>query len=299
MPQLVCWIQIDFLQGGYLNGWLFHQISPWSLSLGLFLLWLNPVPPHSPQQAELMWRSSPKGPLHKVVENDGNIKLMCRQAGNWNGKTGAREHWGAVYCDAVGFCPYLNNMQLVWVRGEIPLSGSRLNAAVLHASRFSRSLRWEETKKKWQESTGCFLIVSDCLVYFPRPWPPINPVIYVRLGQSQSCVAMVRDCLHPVMLHSHVGSHADTHTHCSMLFCLCTACYCGQPPPLPQPPGCFKNWPPIASSSVVERLYCGFKMSRPCDNVITSEAQTHLLFIKRVELWTSLIIIYMCRFWFS
>lgn len=52
------------------------------------------------------------------------------------------------------------------------------------------------------------LIVSDCLVYFPRPCPPISPVIYARLGQSRSCVAMARDCLHPVMLYSHVGTHS-------------------------------------------------------------------------------------------
>lgn len=52
------------------------------------------------------------------------------------------------------------------------------------------------------------LIVSDCLVYFPRPCPPISPVIYVRLGQSRSRVAMARDCLHPVMLYSHVGTHS-------------------------------------------------------------------------------------------
>lgn len=52
------------------------------------------------------------------------------------------------------------------------------------------------------------LIVSDCLVYFPRPCPPISPVIYARLGQSWSCVAMARDCLHPVMLYSHVGTHS-------------------------------------------------------------------------------------------
>lgn len=121
---------------------------------------------------------------------------------------------------------------------------------------FSRSPHREETKRKWQESTGCFLIVSDCLVYFPRPWPPINPAIYVRLGQSQSCVAMVRDCLHPVMLHSHVGSHADTHTH-TLQHALLSVHHLFQWTPLllPQPPCCFKNWPLIASSSVVEKLF--------------------------------------------
>ena len=113
----------------------------------------------------------------------------------------------------------------------------------------SRGPHWEETKRKWQESTGCFLIVSDCLVYFPRLCPPINPVICVGLGQSQSCVAMVRDCLHPVMLLS-MWTHTHTHTHTHSAACpfVCAPLVSVDPLLLAQPPCCFKK---LASDCVI------------------------------------------------
>ena len=128
-------------------------------------------------------------------------------------------------------------------------------AAHTHTSMFSRRPHWEETKRKWQESTGCFLIVSDCLVYFPRRCPPINPVICVGLGQSQSCVAMVRDCLHPVMLlsmwgHTHAHTHTDTHTDTHTAACpfVCAPLVSADPLLPAQPPCCFKK---LASDCII------------------------------------------------
>lgn len=65
-------------------------------------------------------------------------------------------------------------------------------------------------KEEVAGEAGYLLTVPDCLVSFPRPCPPISPVICARLGQSWSRVAMVRDCLHPVMLDSHVGRHSSS-----------------------------------------------------------------------------------------
>lgn len=98
-----------------------------------------------------------------------------------------------------------------------------------HLHVFSQPTLGRKQRGSDRKSTAWFLIVSDCLVYFPRPCPPINPVICVRFGQSQRCVAMVRDCLHPIMP---LAMWTHTHTHCSMPFCLCTTCFSG-PPLLP------------------------------------------------------------------
>lgn len=97
-----------------------------------------------------------------------------------------------------------------------------------HTFMFSRSPHSKETKRKWQESTDCFLIVADCVVYFPRPYPPITPVSCVRSGQSLSCVTMVRDCLHPVMLLA-MWTHACTLQR-ALLFVRHLLFFSGSPP---------------------------------------------------------------------
>lgn len=93
------------------------------------------------------------------------------------------------------------------------------------------------------------LIVSDCWVYFPRPCPPISPVIYVGLGQSRSRVAMARDCLHPVMLYSHVGTHSLQR---ALLFVY--HLFPRTPSRCPKPFCWFKTGPPVASSGLAETL---------------------------------------------
>lgn len=65
---------------------------------------------------------------------------------------------------------------------------------------------------------------------------------------------MVRDCLHPVMLHGHVGTH--THTLQRALLSVHLLCQ-RTPPPCP-----FKNWPLIASSWPVVEEFVAVALKR-------------------------------------
>lgn len=73
---------------------------------------------------------------------------------------------------------------------------------------------WRETKRKQQESAACFLIVSDCLASFSQTVPSNQSGrLCTKLGQSRSQVAMVRDCLRPVMplamwAHAHIAERS-------------------------------------------------------------------------------------------
>lgn len=111
-----------------------------------------------------------------------------------------------------------------------------------------------------RKTRAASLIVGDCLVYFPRPCPPISPVIYVRLGQSWSRVAMARDCLHPVMLYSHVGTHS---LQPSLLFVYCL--FPRTPSLCPKPPCCWKTEPWLRHRHRLKRSAAAcFTPSRCC-----------------------------------
>lgn len=63
---------------------------------------------------------------------------------------------------------------------------------------------------------------------------------------------MARDCLHPVMLYSHVG----THTLSSAVSFVCVALVSADPLALPQTSPLLENRPLVASSPQAETLCC-------------------------------------------
>lgn len=85
-----------------------------------------------------------------------------------------------------------------------------------------------------RKSSGCLLNCGRLFGFLSQTCPPISPVICARLGQSWSRVAMARDCLHPVMLYSHVGAHSLQRP---------LLCFSRTPSLCPRPPRCWRTGP--------------------------------------------------------